>query len=45
VGDSPENYPGNNEHYLIGGWDYDRRETNWRRPEDTMDSVNLDKDS
>jgi len=44
-GDSPENYPGNNEHYLIGGWDYDRRETNWRRPEDTMDSVNLDKDS
>ena len=20
-----------NEYYLIGGWDYDRRETKWRR--------------
>jgi len=30
-GDSPEDYPGNNEYYLIGGWDYDRRETKWRR--------------
>jgi hypothetical protein len=44
-GDSPANYPGNNEYYLIGGWDYDRRETKWRHPEDKMDSVNLDKDS
>jgi hypothetical protein len=44
-GDSPEDYPGNNEYYLIGGWDYDRRETKWRHPEDKMDSVNLDKDS
>ena len=44
-GDSPEDYPGNNEYYLIGGWDYDRRETKWRRPEDKVDSVNLDKDS
>ena len=43
-GDSPEDYPGNNEYYLIGGWDYDRRETKWRHPEDKMDSVNLDKD-
>ena len=30
-GDSPEDYPGNNDYYLIGGWDYDRRETKWRR--------------
>ena len=44
-GDSPEDYPGNNEYYLIGGWDYDRRETKWRRPEDKMGSVNLDKDA
>ena len=44
-GDSPEDYPGNNEYYLIGGWDYDRRETKWRRPEGKMDSVNLDKDA
>ena len=43
-GDSPEDYPGNNEYYQIGGWDYDRRETKWRRPEDKVDSVNLDKD-
>jgi hypothetical protein len=43
-GDSPEDYPGNNEYYLIGGWDYDRRETKWRSPEDKMGSVNLDKD-
>jgi hypothetical protein len=44
-GDSPEDYPGNNEYYLIGGWDYDRRETKWRRPEGKMDSVNLDTDA
>jgi len=44
-GDSPEDYPGNNEYYLVGGWDYDRRETKWRRPEDKMNSVNLDKES
>jgi len=44
-GDSPGDYPGNNEYYLIGGWDYDRRETKWRRPTDEMDSVNLDKDA
>lgn len=44
-GDSPEDYPGNNEYYLVGGWDYDRRETKWRRPEDQMGSVDLDKGS
>ena len=44
-GDSPENYPGNNEFFSVGGWDYDRRETKWRRPEDKMSSVNLDKES
>jgi hypothetical protein len=42
-GNSPKDYPGNNEYYLLGGWDYDRRETKWRRPEDEIDSVNLDK--
>ena len=44
-GDSPKDYPGNNEYYLLGGWDYDRRETKWRRSEEEIDSVNLDKDS
>ena len=42
-GDSPQDYPGNNEYYLVGGWDYDRRETKWRRPDDEIGSVNLDK--
>ena len=41
-GDSPEDYPGNNEYYLIGGWDYDRRETKWRRPDEELASVDLD---
>ena len=41
-GDSPEDYPGNNEYYLIGGWDYDRRETKWRRPDEELGSVDLD---
>jgi len=40
-GDSPEDYPGNNEYYLIGGWDYDRRETKWRRPGEELGSVEL----
>jgi hypothetical protein len=44
-GDSPEDYPGNNEYYLVGGWDYDIRETKWRRPEDKINSINLDKGS
>ena len=44
-GDSPENYPGNNEFFSVGGWDYDRRDTKWRRPEDKMSSVNLDTES
>lgn len=44
-GDSPDDYPGGNDNFLIGGWDYDRRETKWRRPEDKVDSVNLDKDA
>ena len=29
-GDTPDDYPGGNENFLIGGWDYDRRETKWR---------------
>ena len=44
-GDTPDDYPGNNEYYLVGGWDYDRRETKWRRPEDNMGSIDLDKDA
>ena len=44
-GDSPDDYPGNNDLFLVGGWDYDRRETKWRRPEDELDSVNLDEDA
>ena len=44
-GDSPENYPGNNEFFSVGGWNYDRRDTKWRRPEDKMSSVNLDTES
>ena len=28
-GESPADYPGNNANYLIGGWDYDRREPQW----------------
>jgi hypothetical protein len=41
-GDSPLDYPGNNDNFLVGGWDYDRRETKWRRPEDELDSIDLD---
>ena len=41
-GDSPEDYPGNNDYYLVGGWDYDRRETKWRRPDEELGSVDLD---
>ena len=44
-GDSPEDYPGNNEYFLVGGWDYDCRETKLRSPEDKMRSVILDKES
>ena len=29
-GESPKDYPGNNENFLIGGWDYDRRKTTWK---------------
>lgn len=28
-GESPDDYPGNNKDFLIGGWDYDRRNTQW----------------
>ena len=38
-GDSPADYPGNNELFLGLGHD---RETKWRRPEDELDSVDLD---
>ena len=40
-GDTPDDYPGNNEYYLVGGWDYDRRETKWNGQ---MGSIDLDKD-
>lgn len=29
-GKTPEDYPGSNENFLVGGWDYDRRETQWK---------------
>ena len=29
-GESPNDYPGNNENFLIGGWDYDRRKPTWK---------------
>ena len=29
-GESPADYPGENDNFLIGGWDYDRRDTQWR---------------
>jgi len=38
-GDSPADYPGNNELFLGLGHD---RETKWRRPEDEVDSIDLD---
>lgn len=28
-GETPNDYPGGNENFLIGGWDYDRRNTQW----------------
>lgn len=32
-GESPNDYPGGNENFLIGGWDYDRRNAQWETPE------------
>ena len=29
-GESPKDYPGNPENFLVGGWDYDRRKTTWK---------------
>lgn len=29
-GKTPNDYPGSNENFLVGGWDYDRRETQWK---------------
>ena len=28
-GESPDDYPGNKENFLVGGWDYDRRIPKW----------------
>ena len=28
-GESPADYPDGNDNFLIGGWDYDRRNTQW----------------
>ena len=28
-GESPDDYPGDSQHFLVGGWDYDRRNTKW----------------
>lgn len=41
-GDSPKDYPGNNEFFSVSGWDYDRRGPNWGSPDDELGSVNLD---
>ena len=41
-GDSPEDYPGNNEFFSVSGWDYDRRGAGWWSPDDELGSVNLD---
>lgn len=30
-GKTPEDYPGSNEDFLVGGWDYDRREQQWNK--------------
>ena len=32
-GETPDSYPGGNENFLIGGWDYDRRNPQWGTPE------------
>jgi len=32
-GETPDDYPGGNENFLIGGWDYDRRNPQWETPE------------
>ena len=29
-GETPEDYPGNPENFLVGGWDYDRRKPTWK---------------
>jgi hypothetical protein len=28
-GETPDDYPGGNKSFLIGGWDYDRRNPQW----------------
>lgn len=32
-GESPDDYPGGNDNFLVGGWDYDRRNPQWGTPE------------
>ena len=32
-GETPDDYPGGNQNFLIGGWDYDRRNPQWGTPE------------
>jgi len=34
-GETPDDYPGNNENFLIGGWDYDRRNSQWEDSTET----------
>jgi len=34
-GETPDDYPGNNENFLIGGWDYDRRDPQWEDSTET----------
>jgi len=41
-GKSPADYPGDNKDFLVGGWDYDRRETQWHNNSSLQSDVNLD---
>ena len=34
-GETPDDYPGNNENFLIGGWDYDKRNPQWEDSTET----------
>ena len=37
-GESPADYPGNNESFLIGGWDYDKRNTQWKNKKENINN-------
>jgi hypothetical protein len=37
-GESPADYPGENESFLIGGWDYDKRNTQWENKKENINN-------